>query len=375
MSEQYDVQGEQAVDEKRGTLKRRGLIAGAAALVAGVLAKQAAEPVAATLADGDVVGGASNTYGTATTVILSPHSQTASAFRGNNFYTGPLDLTGDGIQGYTTNPDSTVSNAGVFGRNNELNGVGTFGEAPNGTGAFGDSSSGSGVAGNSSSGAGVFGASVTGNGVQGISTSGLYGVRGDSGSPGGPVGAAGLVGVALAPNAIAFGSVVAGGATIAGYFNGDVKIIGNYSATGTKMAAVKDKTTGEYRAMYCTESPESWFEDFGTGTVANGNASVTIDPQFAQFVHLNDYHVFITEHGGTHHHLTVQGKTPTGFTVSADQEIAALKGKKAADLNGTFDWRLVAKRADVKAERLAKVHFPDFKVDLGIKPHTPKPRH
>ena len=374
MSEQYDVQGEQTVDEKRGTLKRRGLIAGAAALVAGVLAKQAAEPVAATLADGDVVGGASNTYGTATTVILSPHSQTASAFRGNNFYTGPLDLTGDGIQGYTTNPDSTVSNAGVFGRNNELNGVGTFGEAPNGTGAFGDSSSGSGVAGNSSSGAGVYGASATGNGVQGISTGGLYGVRGDSGSPGGPAGAAGLVGVALAPNAIAFGSVVAGGATIAGYFNGNVTVVGNFNVTGTKSAAVKD-AQGNHQLVYCVESPESWFEDFGTGTVTNGKASITIDPAFAHLVHLDDYHVFIAEHGGTHHHLSVQDKTPTGFTVSADQEIAALKGKKAADLSGTFDWRLVAKRADVKAERLAKIVLPTLNVDFSKKPHTPKPRH
>ncbi len=374
MSEQYDVQGEQTVDEKRGTLKRRGLIAGAAALVAGVLAKQAAEPVAATLADGDVVGGASNTYGTATTVILSPHSQTASAFRGNNFYTGALDPTGDGIQGYTTNPDSTVSNAGVFGRNNDLNGVGTFGEAPNGTGAFGDSSSGSGVAGNSSSGAGVYGASATGNGVQGISTGGLYGVRGDSGSPGGPAGAAGLVGVALAPNAIAFGSVVAGGATIAGYFNGNVTVVGNFNVTGTKSAAVKD-AQGNHQLVYCVESPESWFEDFGTGTVTNGKASITIDPAFAHLVHLDDYHVFIAEHGGTHHHLSVQDKTPTGFTVSADQEIAALKGKKAADLSGTFDWRLVAKRADVKAERLAKIVLPTLNVDFSKKPHTPKPRH
>ncbi len=36
MSEQNDVQGEQVGNEKRGALKRRGLIAGAAALVAGL---------------------------------------------------------------------------------------------------------------------------------------------------------------------------------------------------------------------------------------------------------------------------------------------------------------------------------------------------
>lgn len=373
MSEQFDVHGEQAVDEKRASVKRRGLIAGAAALVAGVLAKQAAEPVAAGV-DGDVIAGATTTIGTTTTVLLSPQSQTAPAFRGNNFYTGALDAKGDGVQGYATNPDPALSNAGVFGRNNDLNGVGTFGEGSNGTGAFGDSSSGTGVAGNSGTSYGVYGVSATGTGVYGLSTAGQYGVRGDAGSVGGPPGAAGLLGVANAPNAIAFGSVVVGGATIAGYFNGDVFVTGALSVAGAKKAIAKDKT-GAYRSMYCVEAPESWFEDFGTGTVTNGKASITIDPEFAHFVHLNDYHVFITEHGGTHHHLTVQDKTPTGFTVSADHEIAALKGKAAADLSGTFDWRLVAKRADIKGERLAKTEVPTLNVDFTKKPHLPKPRH
>lgn len=269
MSEQLDVQGEERMDEKHGALKRRGLIAGAAALVAGVLAKQAAEPVAAATGD-PVLAGATTTAttGTATTVLLSPHSQTASAFVGNNFYTGALDATGDGVQGYTTNPDSTKSNAGVFGRNNELNGVGTFGEAPNGTGAFGDSSSGSGVAGNSSSGSGVFGQSSTGIGVYGVST-GLYGVRGDAGTA---QGSAGLLGFAGNPNAVAFGSVVTGGAVFAGFFNGAVVVSGNFSVTGSKSAAVKDKS-GTYRLMHCVEAPEAWFEDYGTATVTNGKAS------------------------------------------------------------------------------------------------------
>ncbi|MDQ2783980.1 MAG: hypothetical protein M3Y58_03135 [Chloroflexota bacterium] len=369
MSEQYDVQGEQAVDEKRGALKRRGLIAGAAALVAGVLAKQSAEPVVAGT-DGDVVAGATTFFGTTTYMILDPHSQTIPAVIGNNFYTGALDNHGDGIQGYTTNPDQAVSNAGVFGRNNDLEGVGVFGEGPNGTGAFGDSASGSGVAGNSDSGTGVYGKSNTGIGVQGISTGGLYGVLGQSGNQ---PGAAGLIGIATNPNAIAFGSVASGGATIAGYFNGNVIVTGSFGVSGTKSAVVKD-VAGDYRLMYCVEAPDSWFEDFGTGTITNGKASVTIDPGFGQFVHLNDYHVFLTEDGGTHHHLSVQDKTSTGCTVGADQEIASLKGKKASDLNGTFSWRLVAKRADVKAERLAKVEIPDLKVKLP-KSNLPKPRH
>jgi len=32
--------------------------------------------------------------------------------------------------------------------------------------------------------------------------------------------------------------------------------------------------------MYCQESPEPWFEDFGTATLTNGRAVVELDPDF-----------------------------------------------------------------------------------------------
>lgn len=369
MSEQYDVHGEQGVNEKRGTLKRRGLIAGAAALVAGVLAKQAAEPVAAG-SDGDVVLGVNNFPLTSTGLTTQSHLLAKPAFMANNDYTGALDGAGDGMQGYTTNPDPTKSNAGVFGRTNDLNGVGIFGEGPNGTGAFGDSGSGTGVAGNSSSGTGVYGVSSTGTGVYGV-TSGLYGVRGDAGNA---AGSAGLLGYTATANGIAFGSVVVAPAVYAGFFNGATVVAGNFAVTGSKSAAVKD-ASGTYRLMHCVEAPEPWFEDFGTGTIVNGKASVTIDPEFVHFVNLKDYHVFLTENGGTHSHLSVHDQTPTGFTVSADHEIASLKGKAATDLNGTFSWRLVAKRADISGERLAKTEIPHLNVPKPPQPKTPKSRH
>lgn len=372
MSERCDMQGEQAVDEKRAAIRRRGLIAGAAALVTGLVAARTASPVSAGV-DGDIVASTTTVTSATTTILANPALATSPAFRANNLFTGALDPHGDGIQGFTTNPQTVPpsGNAGVFGRVDDLNGVGIFGEATNGTGAFGDSGSGSGVAGSSGSGSGVFGISSTSNGVYGVSTNGLYGVRGDSGNQ---PGAAGLLGVATNAAAIAFGSVVVGGATIAGQFNGDVNITGALNVGGAKRAITKDKA-GDYRSMYCVEAPESWFEDFGTGTITNGSADITIDPEFAQFVDLKDYHVFLTEKGGTHHHLSVQSKTPKGFTVGADQEVAKLKGKKASDLNGQFDWRLVAKRADIKGERLAKVHVPELKVDItGQRPNLPKSR-
>ena len=139
----------------------------------------------------------------------------------------------------------------------------------------------------------------------------------------------------------------------AGFFNGNFLVVG-----GTKSAGVPHPD-GSYRALYCVESPESWFEDFGVGSLAGGKADVTLDPDFAAVVDTKDMHVFIAQNDGQHHHLSVSGQTRTGFTVAADTEIAVLKGKKTADLNGTFSWRVVARRKDVKVPRLAKIELPN----------------
>lgn len=44
---------------------------------------------------------------------------------------------------------------------------------------------------------------------------------------------------------------------------------------------------------------------------------------------------------------------------------ALARGKKAGDVSGTFSYRVVAKRKDVKGERLAKVPLPP-----DVKPPT-----
>ena len=45
------------------------------------------------------------------------------------------------------------------------------------------------------------------------------------------------------------------------------------------------------------ESPESWFEDFGTARLVRGRARVKLDRAFAKVVRLVDYHVFISSDG------------------------------------------------------------------------------
>ena len=71
---------------------------------------------------------------------------------------------------------------------------------------------------------------------------------------------------------------------------------------------------------------------------------------------LANYHVFLTAYD-TDHKLNVRNRTATSFTVEIDAAWAALKGTKASD-DASFSWRVVAKRKDIKGERLATVAIP-----------------
>jgi hypothetical protein len=387
------------MDESAGkALKRRGLMAGAAALVAGIAAQRASQPVGATSGggpDGPLVmgsnfgsGGTPNTISRLTVQVPTGtwSGSTAAMFGVDAVVAGnaPADTTalygvgkggGAGLLGAAgvTPANVTALNAGVYGigsggktgvRGASDTGIGVAGEIPststaNGTYAvqgFNKSSGagGYGVRGDCPSGTGVLGQSTAGVGVYGATVSGLYGVVGASGSSSG---SAGLLGVATGPNAIGFGTIAQGGATFAGYFNGTTVVNGAFAVTGSKSAAVKD-ANGEYRLMYSVESPEAWFEDFGTGTLVSGTADVKLDPLFAQLVRTDQYHVFLTPHD-EEHHLAVKARAGQGFIVAASASVeAAAKGKKASDLNGTFSYRIVAKRADITGERLATFTMP-----------------
>ncbi|MCI0519540.1 MAG: hypothetical protein L0Z70_04715 [Chloroflexi bacterium] len=116
---------------------------------------------------------------------------------------------------------------------------------------------------------------------------------------------------------------------------------GDLICTGAKSAVV---TVGEeQRKLYAIESPEVWFEDFGSAALVNGAAQVTIEALFAKTVNLGvDYHVFLTPLGDCKG-LYVAEKTATGFTVRE------LGGGSA---NVAFDYRIVARRAGYENRRL-----------------------
>jgi hypothetical protein len=129
----------------------------------------------------------------------------------------------------------------------------------------------------------------------------------------------------------------------AGIFLGNVRVHGDFDVTGVKSAAV-EAPDGSLRRLYCLESPESWFEDFGEARLVRGRARVRIDPAFARLVR-GPYHLFLTPHGESNG-LFVARRTRQSFAVRE-------QGGGASSV--TFSYRIVARRRDVDAPRLARV--------------------
>jgi len=114
---------------------------------------------------------------------------------------------------------------------------------------------------------------------------------------------------------------------------------------GTKSAAVPFPD-GTHRALYCMESPELWFEDFGTAKLKRGRAVVKLDADFAKTIRTSDYRVFLTPEGDCGG-LYIKSKRGDGF------EVRELQGGTS---NVAFSYRIVGRRRDIKRhQRFAKI--------------------
>lgn len=118
----------------------------------------------------------------------------------------------------------------------------------------------------------------------------------------------------------------------------------NLVCSGSKSAAVPVDGGSRMVALYAEESAENWFSDYGTGRLVNGEATIQLDPTYAQTVETGiDYHVFLTPNGDCRG-LYIAQKSPSSFVVR--------------ELNGgrstlSFDYRIVAKRKGYEQIRLA----------------------
>lgn len=248
--------------------------------------------------------------------------------------------TEDGVVGI-----ATQAGVGVAGGGGGIGVLGTT-EADNSAGVFGSTGADS---------AGVWGQVVAGAGgwpgVEGWSATG-NGVRGVSVAAGGPA-SVGVVGFSSAGNGVV--GITASASGFGGVFLGGLLVV-----SGPKSSAVRHPD-GSHRLLYCMESPESWFEDFGRATLVRGRSTVKLDPSFAAVVKTGDYHVFVCPEGDVKG-LHVSRRNRVGF------EVREHEGGKS---NTTFSYRVVARRKDIKTERFSKVVIPQLDTgELRKKPNA-----
>jgi len=106
------------------------------------------------------------------------------------------------------------------------------------------------------------------------------------------------------------------------------------------------------------ESPDHWFEDFGSAKLARGRSVVKLDANFAKVIKRGDYRVFLTPEGDCRG-LYVRRKSTNRF------EVRELMGGKSSV---AFSYRIVGRRKDIKQQR----RFA--KVDMGLPLPTRPPR-
>jgi hypothetical protein len=267
---------------------------------------------------------------------------------------------GNGVAGFA-NATSGFNN-GVYGRTASNEGDAVHGDAVN---TSGNSVGVLGTSLGTGGGIGVWGVSQASSGTS-------VGVRGDLESPTAN-GAAGLF-LTFSPTSVAgqFANFSRQGLILQGLSgpfdatqkevfsvdaNGNLQISGNLMVSGTKSSTAKLQD-GREVALYAVESPENWFEDFGSGELNNGVTWVPLDASFAQAANSAvTYHVFLTANGDSNG-LYVARKTAAGFEI---------REHGGGTSNVGFDYRIVARRRGYETIRMVQV--PERKTVEALRPH------
>ncbi len=127
--------------------------------------------------------------------------------------------------------------------------------------------------------------------------------------------------------------------------SGDANISGNLTVGGTK-SSVATLADGRRVVLYAIESPQNWFEDFGSSRLDQGEAWVSFEAMFKETVNTaGGYHVFLTPSGECNG-LYVAERRPDGFLV---REL----GQGTSTVS--FDYRIVAPRKGFETVRLEQL--------------------
>jgi hypothetical protein len=234
--------------------------------------------------------------------------------------------------------------------------VGVLGVAATSLGVWGSSLGMPGVLGSSNAHAGVYGFSAT-RGVTGDASTGQIGVEGF----GNVYGVYGHVNfVRPNPNGAGVFGAAAPDPDVpekftgrAGVFVGPVDVNGKLTCSrdlvvfGTKAAAARH-TDGTHRLLYCIESAQSQFEDFGEAKLVKGRARVRIDRDFAALADVRTYHVF----------LTACGESNGLYVAERNQKSFEVREQGGGRSSIAFSYRIVARRKHVTEVRFQKVSLP-----------------
>jgi hypothetical protein len=347
-------------------MRRRGMMAAVAALAAGGLLKASEKSAFATQTFNDNVvistpagftgltvttAGGQAIYSTAAAGYIGVTSNTSAA--GSHCFLG-ISAGAGGNSGFGIYTDSALNIGGYFnGGATNIFGHGVVANARGtGFGVYAASAQNFAVyaASGASHGVVALGAGAGGYGVyaSGDQQAGVYAISNSSHGVLATGGGANGFGVyAVSNNNVAVYAQANNAAANAGQFIGSVLITGNLVVMGTKSAAVPD-ASGGLQLVYCTESPDNWFEDHGRAQMVNGRATVPIRPDFVSISHTEQpYHVFLTPEG-PNTGLYVQNMTAGSFDVVDDGDKTSI----------SFTYRVVAKRKDVAATRSARMDRP-----------------
>lgn len=125
------------------------------------------------------------------------------------------------------------------------------------------------------------------------------------------------------------------------YCQGNSAVGGGTSTNGLGIPILKAAsvpTSNGNQLVYCKESPEIWFEDFGFGNLVNGTAHVKLDDMFLETITVDTKNKM---------HITLQEQVETQglyYVVDADNKGFTVKEKKNGRSNGTFSYSIMAKR-------------------------------
>jgi len=299
--------------------------------------------------------------------------------------------SGDAVRGVSTSGNALHGQTKFKSAGRTAGRAGVLGEDLSASGGLD-----AGVSGISKNGAGVEGASTSGNGVQGMTTgAGTSGVYGQN-ATGSGYGVAGRNVSATNNNGAGVladggpdndGLLAISGSWIAGVFenqSGDFQpalhVVGGTTRTGASVVQIDAQdgsnllqvsdlgdvfipgllfsggscadgcVAGNHQTRSVTEytptESEPTIEDFGDGMLTNGRAEVALDPKFANVIDSSAKFFVWAMPEGYCRGLYIASQTARGFTVRE------LQGGHASV---PFEYRIVAKRYGVNAQRLPMV--------------------